>query len=250
MRRSWWMPSVVCGLVMATTVLAQGSTAPGPVVARAVRAAGGPERLGRLRGIRWRARGKFFGAGLSSDFTGEWAQQAPDRIRVEVDAEANGRRLHIVSVFNRDRGWVQLDGETREMSREEAAEAREQIFASDLTRLVLLRGQGIRLESVAEARVGGRPTVGIRVVAKGHRDVRLFFDKETSLLAVIESRIHDDIGGKEVLQESVHSEYREVDGLKLPSRVVVRRAGKPYLEAELSGYRLAEKLDGSLFEKP
>lgn len=220
------------------------------LVERAIRATGGVERLTRLRGMTWQAKGKFFGGGLSSEFTGDWMQQAPDRVRVEVEAESNGHQLRLVTVFSHDHGWVQLDGDTKEMTREETAEAREQAYASHLTRLTPLRSRGVRLESLGEIRMTGRPVAGIKATASGRRDVRLYFDKETGLLSMMQTRVHDEAADREVAQESIYSQYKEVDGLKLPTHVTVRRADRAYLEASLFNYKLAEKLDDRLFEKP
>ena len=46
--------------------------------------------------------------------------------------------------------------------------------------------------------------------------------------------------GKEVKQESIFSDYKEVDGMKVPRKFVMKRDGKVYVEAELLEPKPAE----------
>ena len=92
--------------------------------------------------------------------------------------------------------------------------------------------------------------MGVKVSSKGHRDVDLYFDKETGLLVKTEGRVKDDMSGQEVTEESFHSEYKEVQGTKQAHKFVVKRNGKLFMEGEATGVELSEKLDASTFAKP
>ena len=125
-----------------------------------------------------------------------------------------------------------------------------QLHAENVQTLVpLLRDKAYRLHALGEMKVGGRPAVGVRVESRGHKDVNLYFDKKTGLLAKVERRALDD-AGKEVTEESFCSGYKDVGGVKLPMKVVVQHDGKKFLEMEFSEYRFLDKLDDSEFARP
>ena len=59
-----------------------------------------------------------------------------------------------------------------------------------------------------------------------------------------------EMGGKEVTQEVVFKDYREVEGAKIAMKFSVKRDGKQFVEAELKDYKAAGKLDDSVFAEP
>jgi hypothetical protein len=102
-----------------------------------------------------------------------------------------------------------------------------------------------------EAKVGDRAAVGVKVSSAGHRDVDLYFDKMSGLLVKSETRVKaEEMDGKEVSQETVFTEFKEIDGAKVATKFVIKRDGKPYVEAELTDLKPAAKLDDKLFAKP
>jgi hypothetical protein len=116
-----------------------------------------------------------------------------------------------------------------------------------------------RLMRIDNARVDGRPIAGVRVSHDGQRDIDLFFDKQTGLLAMKRERIQkpgrDD---QEIEQQTIIKEYQQIDGRNQPKQVVLLREGRLFVEAEISDMKLLEnlddklldKLDGAMFAKP
>ena len=95
-----------------------------------------------------------------------------------------------------------------------------------------------------------RPAVGIRVAAPGHKDVSLYFDKQTGLLVKITRQALDAQTGQEVSEERIIQEYQDVNGLKTAKKVLINRDGKKFLEAEVTDVQFLEKVDDSTFAKP
>jgi hypothetical protein len=86
---------------------------------------------------------------------------------------------------------------------------------------------------------------------QGHRDVSLYFDKETGLLVKsVQTVKAQELGGQEVKQEFFQKDYKEVGGVKVPTKHVFLRDGKKYVEAEGTEIKLLEKLDDGTFGKP
>jgi hypothetical protein len=222
------------------------------LIDRAIKAAGGEARLAKFTAETFKLKGKWYGMGEGIDYTGEWAMQWPNKMRVQIDAGAGDMKFTFVRVVNGDKVWTKLGDETKaEEDKEEIAEAKDELYSSWVTTLLPLKGKGFRLAPLGEIKVEGKPAVGVRVSHKGQRDINLFFAKDKWLLVKTEQVVKDTMaGGKEVTQEEIYSDYKEVSGVQVPMKVVINRDGKKYLDGEVTEVELKEKLDHSLFGKP
>jgi hypothetical protein len=240
------------GLVLAAAVTAPAddSAAARTLVAKAVHAHGGAAKLAQLPAVSAKLKGTFHGLGEAVAFTGEFAAQGSDRLKLALEAEAGGQKFRLVHVLNGNQGWNKVNEDTAEMDKEDLAEAKEQAYAGWVATLVPLQDRAFTLASLGEVHVDGRPALGVRVSSQGHRDVNLYFDKETSLLVKTETRVKDDASGQEMTEEMFLTDYQDVQGTKQAVKLTIKRDGKPYLESEVSDYQLAEKLDASVFAQP
>jgi len=116
--------------------------------------------------------------------------------------------------------------------------------------LIPLKDKAVNLSTLGEIKVDDRPALGVRVSSKGHRDINLYFDKETHLLVKSEMRVKVEATGMEANQETFYGGHKEVGGIKEPMKFVIKRDGKPYLNAEVEEVRRGEKVDDSVFAKP
>ena len=108
-----------------------------------------------------------------------------------------------------------------------------------------------KLATAGESKVADRTAVGVRVSSDKHRDVTLYFDKQTGLLAKAEFRvISEEQGGKEVNREILFSEYKEIEGAKMATKFLIKHDGEKFVEAEAIEFRPVGKLDDSVFAKP
>jgi outer membrane lipoprotein-sorting protein len=237
--------ALVLGLVTAI----RADEAAQKIVRRALDATGGP-RLARLRAVRWKGRGVLHGPSGPIRYTDEIAMQRPDRARSTLRGEVAGMKVLIVTVVNGNKAWVQLNHLTHALSKGRLDEAREQRYADYVAELTDLIGGRFRLTALGESTLpGGRAVLGVKVSSKGHRDVRLFFDKNTGLLTKREYLLKDD-NNHEIKQETFFRDYQLFAGVKKPTHIEVKRDGHPYLEEDVTSYRLTEKLDDHLFEEP
>ena len=211
------------------------------IVARAIRAAGGELTLARYGARTWKEKATYHGAGVDEQYEASYSAQWPDKFKVEIG--------DFTMVVNGDKGWVKSQGETREMTRGEMEEHTEGIYSAWVLSLAPLGNKEFQLSVLGEATVGGRPTDGVKVSRQGHFDVKIYFDRETGLLAMSGTRFTDARSGKVVSQETILGGYKEVSGIRSPTKVSIKRDGKLVVEAgvELS---YVERLDGRVFAKP
>jgi hypothetical protein len=222
------------------------------VIDKAVKAAGGADKLDKLKAETFKSKGKFYGLGEGIDYTADYAVQPPDKFRIKMEGEVGGNKFTFIQVVNGDKGWRKVNDDTMDLSKEEVAEVREELYADEVERLApLLKGKGFELSSLGEAKVGGKPAVGVRVTHKGQRDVSLYFDKTSGLLVKSERTVKDLMaGGTEVKQETLFSGYKDVDGVQYPTKLVISRDGKKYVEAEVSDIKPGAKIGEDVFAKP
>jgi hypothetical protein len=219
------------------------------IIDKAIKASGGEENLKKWKSLTWKSKGNIHIAGNPAPFTGEWAMTWPEKSRMSVDLDLGGQKFTFMLVYNSGKGWQSMNGNTEELAQDRLDEQKENAYAGGVARLLPLKDKAYTLSVVGETKVDNKPVVGVKVSSKGHRDVTLYFDKATSLLAKTETNVKDETG-TEVKQETLFSDYKDVDGVKQPLKVTIKRDGMPYVEVENSDFKRADKLDEKLFEKP
>jgi hypothetical protein len=215
-----------------------------------IKAHGGAAKLNKYLGSTATMKGKISIMGMRLPFTGEVATQLPDKAKLNLDIMAGGETLKFVQVVNKDKGWSKLDDMVAKMSKDELAEAREDLHVTTVTtQLTPLLKKEYTLATLGDVKVDDKPAIGIRVSRKGFRDVNLYFDKKTLLLVKAEHRAKDD-DGNEVTQVTYYSDYKDVSGVKVAHRVKIKRDDKDYLDARITDGTLEEKLSDDTFAEP
>jgi hypothetical protein len=252
MRKTLCLAAAVALVLAAKAARADEKADARAVIDKAVMAAGGADKLAAIKAETFKGKGKFYGLGEGLDYTGEWAIQRPDKIRFQIEFEANGMKFTFLQVYNGKVGWTKINDATMEMDKDAVEEVKEQTYAGRVEALEpLVKDKGFELSPLGEVKVGDGGAVGVRVSHKGHRDINLFFDKKSGLLLKSERTVKDPMmGGKELAQVTLFSDYKDVDGVKQAMKVAIKRDGKDYVEMEVSDLERKDKLDDSVFAKP
>jgi hypothetical protein len=234
----------------ASTSFTRADDAARAIVDRAIKAHGGEALLAKYKASVSKVKGAIHRPEGMYQFTGEMAAQGPDQTRGVFETEVGGVRVRFVSVLNKDKGWEKVDDEIEELDKEQVADAQEDAHAGWVASLAPLKDKAYTLAPLGEMPVDGRAVVGVKVSCKGRRDVNLYFDKETALLVLCESRGKDEETNQEVTERAYSTEYKDVQGVKTPMKTRVTRDDKLYVEMELTEIQYHEKLDHGLFGRP
>jgi hypothetical protein len=237
------------GFGLAVLPARAGDEAARALVARAVKAHGGQATLAKYPAVSGKFKGTFHGLGDALAVTGDFAAYGANRTKFAIEGVLDGQKFLLAQVLDGDKGWYKLNDDTEELDEEALAEAKEEAYVDWVASLAPLRDKQFRLVMVGDIQIEKRPARGVTVSCKDHRDVNLYFDKESGLLVKTEARVKDD-NGQEVTEETMLSEYKEVQGTKQAMRMTLRRDGKLYLESEITEIRLEERLDASVFGRP
>jgi hypothetical protein len=247
MRRQLLLLAIGCSLLQARVAPAQE---PGEIINKAIEAHGGMERLARLRADWIKMEGKLTLADKEVPFEGETTVELPDKFKNVVVVNGPERRFQIVQILNGDKALVTIDGQPQKLSPAAGAEMREILQLDRAVRLVpLLRDPGFELDYVGESKVNDKPVLGVRVRARGRKELRLYFDKESYLLVKTEHTLEDG-NGKEIRQEGYYSDFKDLGGYKKPHRMVAYRNGMKVMEAKLLEVKFLDKVDPSEFKVP
>jgi hypothetical protein len=249
MRISYLVP-VVAGLLLALAPRSDAQDDPRSIIEKAIKAHGGADKLAKLNAMEMRASGTLQLMGLTIPFTKETAAQISGQLKEVLELDINGARTTAVTVFDRNRGWISTNGVNVDMDDTMVREFQEAVYQMALGKLVFLNDSHFTVSPLGEIRVNDRPAAGIKVACPGHRDVRLYFDKVTGLMAKKETQTVDLKTHQEVSEETFIREFQEKDGLKTARRIEVRRDGNKILEAEVLDVRFPAKLDDDLFARP
>jgi hypothetical protein len=170
------MRSLLCGsfivsLLLAPTRLARGDDAAvAGLIDKAVKAAYGETDRTKNTGLSWKAKGLFHAFGMPVEFTGEWFIQRPDKMKNQLDIEAGGMKLEIVQIFNGDKGWRSAMGEVKDLSEEELAQGKEELYAGAVNALVDLKDPKYKLSPLPDVKADGHTLHGIKVARpQGHQ---------------------------------------------------------------------------------
>jgi hypothetical protein len=253
MRRPWRLRLLsVAFLLAATGMIGAGAgedKAARALVEKAIQAHGGEAALTKLPAVEAKLKGKISLLGEATAFTGDFAADGPERQKVVIEGTLNGEKFRMIHVVNGAQAWLKTGDEATELTGDDFDEALKQAQSTWVATLIPLKDRAFKLTSLGEFRIQQRPVLGVRVAHKGQRDVQLFFDQQTGLLVKTKVRVKDE-SGEEITEESYLDDYRDVQGTKQATKLLIKHDGEMFMEAEVSDYQLSEKLDKKVFGKP
>jgi hypothetical protein len=221
------------------------------IIEKAVKAHGGAEKIDKMKCVQSKNKGKLELFGSSIDMTQEISIKYTGKFREVAELNVNGQNVKVISVFDGSKASITANGEAVDITDKIMEEFKEAAYAMRVARLTkILTDKSVQLSLLGESQVEGRPAVGVKVVSKGHRDIDLYFDKESGLLVKVQGRKNDLQSMQEVDEERIIKEYQDVDGQKVPKRVLVNHEGKKYLEVEVVEIKFLDDIDDSEFQKP
>jgi hypothetical protein len=225
---------------------------PKDVIAKAIKAHGGEEALTKYKAGTSSGKGKITIPGVGEvEFTQESAHMLPDKLKESLEMKVAGQNLSVLTLVNGDKMSIEANGKAIDLDDKMKDALKGVGHMLKVGKLVSLTTEkGYELSLIGEDKVENIPAIGIRVVAKGQKDINIYFDKQTNLLVKLEYRSTDPFTQNEINEERIIAEYsKNKDGIPVPKKVIVKHDSKTFLEIELSDVQYLEKLDESDFKK-
>jgi zinc protease len=215
------------------------------IVDEAIKAHGGADALTKAQTLVRAGVGTLTLFNDKIPFTDEVSWSLPDRWRVSINLEKRGVQSIIL---NGDKGWQSAGGPAMELGAERLREISNEVYVLWLATLTPLKKDGVQLSPVPDIKVNGEAAVGVKATSKGRPDVKLYFDKKTHLLVKIERRVSE--AGVQLNKEDFYSDYKDFDGVQLPTKLMFQISGRKFSELTNATYKLPKKIDDALFTKP
>jgi hypothetical protein len=221
------------------------------VIDKAIRAHGGAEKIDKHKAGHVKSKGTVDVNGMTIGYTEEATYHLPNKFKSLQQLDINGMAVKVLIGYNGTKAWINVNGMDVDMMLDKIADLmKDQAYLSEVTRLTVLKNKDYELSSLGESKVQDKPAVGVRVSRKGHKDINLFFDKDSGLLLKFEHRTTDFNTMQEVNEERIITEYQDKDGLKEPKKALVNRDGKKYIDVEVVEVKYLDDIDDTQFSKP
>jgi hypothetical protein len=218
------------------------------IIEKAIQAQGGAEKLEKYKAVHTKGKGTLQLLGMGIEFTTESYAQRPDHFKSVMEMNFGGMKISMTQMYNGDKFTINQNGMDVPLNDDMKKEVKEQVYAERIGDLLILKEKDIKLTALGESQVEGKPAVGVKISSPGHRDISLYFDKDSGLPVKSEGKSLDAMTMQEVNQEKFYSDYKDFDGLKRPTKVTVNRDGKKFMDVEVTELKNLEKLDDSVFQ--
>jgi hypothetical protein len=208
------------------------------IVAKNLAAKGGIEKLKSLQTMR--LTGTIVARGMEAPFT--ISSKRPNLARQETDMQGTP----MVRAFDGTTPWMMMGDQVREITGPEAQATRDQ--ADFDSPLVDYQAKGNRIELIGPETVDGAKVNHLKVTTKGGQVQQYYLDAETGLER--QTTVTLTQNGAEITIISLLSDYRDVDGLKIPFDIKQTVNGTPATELKIEKVEFNIPIDDAIFKIP
>jgi len=165
-------------------------------------------------------------------------QKSPDLLRQEVNAGL----MNQVIIYNGSQGIMKASGQEINITGQELEKLK---YEATLSLLLKYDEFGIKLKLTGTPIVDGKDSYQVEMIFPGGTKWIQYYDKETGLKLKEEKNVTTPQGT--FTQETLFSDYREVEGLKFPFKIV-QKMGAQSLQFEVSSIKINAGIDDGKFE--
>jgi hypothetical protein len=209
------------------------------LIARAVRAKGGLAKLRSIRTVRV--------ATTTAIETDQGRAEAPSTTWIRYPGAYRVELEGVAQLFVAGAYFIVDARGTTEAPAAAAAEMKASIQRDAIPLLIALAEGRVKARRTSYD-VGGRPLPALEVQSPAMAPLTIAFDPTTGLIARQQYPLSPVTGA--AAAEETFSDYRDVDGLQVAFRAVVRRPGMPTVERTIRRVEYNIPLDPALFAKP
>lgn len=246
--------SVMCALAavlfLQPTSRGQSSDEAKAIVKRGIKAMGEDKEPQNTKGLKIVSKGTLEIMGMSVPIDSSLTILHPGKFREAADLNINNMKISVATVFDGKIAWIEIGGKTMKLDGKILDEIKDVGRLLQVAKLKSLLTEKYDLSVIGEVKVNEKPAVGIRVSSKGAKDISLFFDKQSGVIAKMERQGFDTTSMQEVQEDRIIKSYKDKDGRKIPRQVTILHDGNKFLDLEISEYEPLENVDPALFEMP
>lgn len=217
---------------------------------KAIKVMGGEAKLAGIKAFSAKGKGQITLEGNDYDFTFEMTTEGLDKYRSSYEVEVDGKKFDGATVLDGDKGWKKEEGEVKKLAGETLAVEKRNAYLDVVpVLLVPLKGNGFKLDSANDEKIGDKAVAVVRVTGPEGKDFTLYFDKESGLPVRMNGLVTDG-QGEEAMHETTLEDYKDFDGIKVATRSRIRRGDKRYIEVEGMELKVLADVGPETFVEP
>jgi outer membrane lipoprotein-sorting protein len=208
------------------------------IIAKNIQGKGGAEKLRSVQSLK--LSGRLSGRGMEAPFT-IWSKR-PNMARQETQMQGQT----MVRAFDGTTAWMMIGTDAQEVAGPQATSTREQ--AEFDSPLLDYKTKGSTIELVGSETLGTAKVYHLKLTTKGGQVQHYMLDADTGLER--QTSVTLDQGGQPVTVVSDLSDYRDVDGIKVPFTVKQTVNGTPVSQLTVEKVEFNAPIDDAIFKMP
>ncbi|UCE17973.1 MAG: insulinase family protein [Gemmatimonadota bacterium] len=214
------------------------------LLAEAVEAMGGLNAFQAIANMKFESKITIFiPQGGTMEATAREMTVYPDKNRTEISLPFG----QMIQVLRGDQAWATGPQGTQDLDESQRKDMEKSLFR-DMVLLFQRSGDtALVVQSLGETEVAGKTAEEILIKDEEGNSVKMYLDKETHLVVKRDYQ-GTTMRGAASMEESL-TDYREVDGIKIPFRSDIKADGEPYISVEVQEMLINTEIDPALFEK-
>jgi zinc protease len=235
-----------------------------PMPKREELAAATPESIRKGRMLLIAAREATGGAALMKvkDFTtsGEVkveTPQGPMAIKFEATTNLAGKMIQKMQTpmgemamgYDGKTGWMRMGQQSQDLPESQKGEIEGNFFRETIWLLQNAENPAYSVQALGPAEMDGRKVEGVAVGNAARKlQVKVYVDPVTNL--VVSKQFTAALMGPPAETEETYSNYVEVEGVKVPFKIIAKQGGKIRTDFTASGVKINPGVEDSAYRKP
>jgi len=215
----------------------------GEILKKVIEAAGGVEAFNKIDNFRIKTESKIFGQRSTIELTVSETVQLPDKTKQVFELAAG----HRIQVLNGETGWSKTGETVADLSTAEKREMKRGLFRDAINLFKRFASTELSVQYLGNEVVKTDTLFILNIKNSSGEFFKLYINSQTNLIK--KKSYHG--GGPEMAilatLEEIYSDYREVDGLKIPFHTIVKANGKKFIESSVVEAKFNLELAESFF---
>ncbi len=213
----------------------------GKALLTAARAAMGGDAIGKVK--------EYTSAGTATVSMGQQEMS----LKTETTINVGGKMLNkmttpmgeMVQGYDGQTAWMKMGGQTREAPASQKADIESSFFRDTIRVLQSFDSAGVTVQALGAS--DGLEGVAVTDPAR-KLSVKLYIDPKTNL--VMRKNYTAALMGPPAETDEIYSDYRDVNGVKFPFKMVVQQGGKTKVSEEITEVKVNPGIEESAYKKP
>lgn len=195
------------------------------ILQQAVEAAGGLEQFKTIKSFSIKTQNVIYLTQNEMQLTVTETVLLPDKTK-QVMEMPQGKRIQ---VLNANDGWKQIGPSINDLTEAEKREMKRGLFRDTIRIFQISKSEDLGIKYFGEESVGGRKLYVLHIKNKSGDFFNLYIDAQNFLLGKKTYHGTSEVGL--AMLEEIYSDYREVEGIKIPFHTEVRADGRKFIDS-------------------